>query len=249
MRYTLVKCLILTLALIEEQFRPEARPQAEGGLGVNIARNEHGSPHVLAMKGIAMQERSAPRRGGSAFIWPWGLGVGAILGLTQFIISLLSSGLLKTILDLLVWLIGFFLIGLFAARQTGRIRTGTLTGLVTGLSSGLIGAIFGIMQLMSNGPQITPALNQAVQKAQQQGHSISSSQLQTIATVSVVVGLIVAVIIELCLGAGIGALGGLMGRRQVKPISPTSVSDSLRTPPPFAQPQPPQPPDLTQRQE
>jgi hypothetical protein len=197
------------------------------------------------MKGIGMQERVAPRRGDSAFIWPWGLGVGAILGLIQFIISLVSSGLLKTILDLLVWLSGFFLIGLFAARQTGRIRTGTLTGLVTGLSSGLIGAIFGIMQLISNGPQITQALNQAIQKAQQQGHSISSSQLQTIATVGIVVSLIVTVVIELGLGAGIGALGGLMGHRQVKAVASTSVSDSLRTPPPSAQPQPPQSPNLT----
>jgi hypothetical protein len=171
-----------------------------------------------------MQERVAPRRGGSAFIWPWGLSVGAILGLIQFIISLLSLGLFKTVLDLLVWLIGFFLIGLFAARQTGRVRTGTLAGLITGLSSGLIGAIFGIMQLMLNGSQITQALNQAMQKAQQQGRSISPGQLHTIATVGIVVGLIVTVAVELGLGAGIGALGGLMGRRQVRPVVPTSDS-------------------------
>ena len=50
-------------------------------------------------------------------------------------------GSLKTILDLLVWLIGFFVLGLFAARQTGRVGTGALVGLVTGLIGGLIGRV------------------------------------------------------------------------------------------------------------
>ncbi len=187
-----------------------------------------------------MQERVAPPRGSSAFVWPWGLGVGAVLGLIQFIISLLSLGVFKTVLDILVWLIGFFLVGLFAARQTGRARTGTLAGLITGLSSGLIGVILGIMQLMINGPQITQALNQAMQQAQQQGRSISPGQLQTIATVGIVVALIVTVIIELGLGAGLGALGGLVGRSQAKPDMSTPVSETPRTAP-FIQPQPPDP--------
>jgi hypothetical protein len=46
-----------------------------------------------------------------------------------------------TILDLLVWLIGFFVLGLFAARQTGRVGISALVGLVTGLIGGLMGRV------------------------------------------------------------------------------------------------------------
>ncbi len=55
-----------------------------------------------------MQEQVTPRRGGAAFIWKWGAISGVTLGVIQIVLSLLSLGLLKTILDLLVWLIGFF---------------------------------------------------------------------------------------------------------------------------------------------
>lgn len=164
-----------------------------------------------------MQEQDAPPRRGAAFIWQWGGIVGAVLALIQLIISLLSLGLFKTILDLLVWLIGFFLLGLVAARHTGRVRTGTQAGLVAGLVTGLIGAIFSIIQLVNDGIQLTPAVNQALQRAQQQGRTISASQLQTIVLIGIIIGLILTLIVELGLGAGVGALGGLVGRRQATP--------------------------------
>lgn len=196
-----------------------------------------------------MQEQITPRQGGAAFIWKWGAIYGVILGVIQIIFSLLSLGSLTTILDLLVWLIGFFLIGLFAARQTGRVGTGALVGLVTGLIGGLIVVLFGIIQIAANAPQITQAINQALQTAQRQHQSISSSQLRTIVIIGIVISLIVTVAVELGLGAGIGALGGLVGRRQATPIASTPVADSMWTPPPSAQPQHPLPPDLSERQE
>ena len=88
-----------------------------------------------------MQEQRPARREGAAFIWKWGAISGIILGMIQIIISLLPLESLKTILDLLVWLIGFFVLGLFAARQTGRVGTSALVGLVTGLIGGLIGRV------------------------------------------------------------------------------------------------------------
>ncbi len=88
-----------------------------------------------------MQEQSAARRGGAAFIWKWGAICGVVLGVIQIIISLLSLGSLKTILDVLVWLIVFFVLGLFAARQTGRVRTSAQVGLVAGLIGALIGRL------------------------------------------------------------------------------------------------------------
>ena len=159
-----------------------------------------------------MQEQDIARRGGAAFIWKWGAICGVVLGMIQIIISLLPLGS-KTILDVLVWLIAFIVIGLFAARQTGRVRTGALVGLVAGLIGGLIGRVlFVIIQIATNGQQITQALNQA---------DISLGELNTADVVVIVIALIFLVALELGLGASIGALGGLVGRRQSPPVAST----------------------------
>ena len=174
-----------------------------------------------------MQEQGMARRGGAAFIWTWGAISGVVLGVIQIIISLLPLGSLKTILDVLVWLIGFFVLGLFAARQTGRVRTGALVGLVAGLIGGLIGRVlFVIIQIATNGQQITQALNQA---------GIPLGELNTASVVGIVIALVVLVALELGLGAGIGALGGLVRRRQAPPGASTPVAGTVWTPPPSAQ--------------
>jgi len=151
-----------------------------------------------------MQEQGMARRGGAAFIWKWGAICGVVLGVIQIIISLLPLGSLKTILDLLVWLIVFFVLGLFAARQTGGVRTGVLVGLVAGLIGGLIAVLLVIIQIATNGPQITQALNQ---------DGLSPGTLNRADVVVIGIALIFLVAFELVLGAGIGALGGLIGRR------------------------------------
>jgi hypothetical protein len=169
-----------------------------------------------------MQEQRPARRGSAAFIWKWGVICGVVLGVIQIIISLLSAGSLKTILDVVVWLIGFFVIGLFAARQTGRVRTGALVGLVAGLIGSLISVIFVIIQIATGGQHITQALNQA---------GVSPGKLSTSDVVGIVIALIVTVALELGLGAGIGALGGLVGRLLARPATSASVVDTLLTPP------------------
>src|SRR5260221_14543505 len=115
---------------------------------------------ALTGKDGSMQEQGMARRGGAAFIWKWGAISGVVLGVIQIIISLLPLGSPKTILDVLVWLIGFCVLGLFAARQTGRVRTGALVGLVAGLNCSLIvRKLFFVFQIATNGQQITQALN------------------------------------------------------------------------------------------
>ncbi len=174
-----------------------------------------------------MHEQGMARRGGAAFIWTWGAICGVVLGVIQIIISLLPLGSLKTILDVLVWLIVFFVLGLFAARQTGRVGTGALVGLVAGLIGGLIGRVlFVIIQIATNGQQITQALNRA---------GISPGELNTADVVGIVLGLIVTVALELGLGAGLGALGGLVWRCQAPPVASTPVAGTVWTPPPSAQ--------------
>src|SRR5260370_1764132 len=186
---------------------------------------------ALTGKDGSMQEQGMARRGGAAFIWKWGAISGVVLGVIQIIISLLPLGSLKTILDVLVWLIGFFVLGLFAARQTGRVRTGALVGLVAGLIGALIGRVlFVIIQISTNDQQITPALNHAAATG-----SISPGELHTVAVVGIVIGLVVLGALELGLGAGIGALGGLVGRRQAPPVASTPIAGTVWTPPPSAQ--------------
>lgn len=171
-----------------------------------------GSTVLLASsnrKGFHMLEQGMARRGGAAFIWTWGAICGVGLGVIQIIISLLSLGSLQTILNLLVGLIVFFVLGLFAARQIGRVGTGALVGLVAGLIGGLIGRVlYVIVQLATNGPQITQALNQA---------GVSPGALNRADVVGIVIALIFLVGVELGLGAGIGALGGLVGQRIARP--------------------------------
>jgi hypothetical protein len=173
-----------------------------------------------------MHEHGTVRRGGAAFIWTWGAICGAVLGAIQIIISLLSPGSLKTIIDVLVWLVAFFVIGLFAARQTGRVTTGALVGLVAGLIGGLIAVIFAIVQIATNG-QVTQALNRAGQR----GGSLSPGVLHTIVVVLIALSLIVTLALELGLGVGLGALGGLVGRRLARPATSTPVVDPGWTPP------------------
>lgn len=186
---------------------------------------------------------SSPRRGGAAFIWKWGAVAGVALGVLQILLALLSLGLLRTLIDVIIWLVGFFALGLFASRQTGKAGTGALVGLVTGLIAGLIAVLFGVIQIAANGPQITQAINQATQSAQQQGQNLSSSAIHTIAIVGIIIGLVLTVAVELGLGAGIGALGGLVGRRQAtQTASSPAYTETMWTPPPSAQAQPPQPP-------
>ncbi|GCE07079.1 DUF5518 domain-containing protein [Dictyobacter aurantiacus] len=158
-----------------------------------------------------MQEQRTGQQRGASFIWKWGAIFGGILGVIQVLFSQLPH---KLILDLPLWLIGFFLIGMFAARQTGRIETGALIGLITGLIGGLIVVLFGVIQVVGNNPQIAQALNRAAQMAQQRGKTLSLTELRTIAIVG---GLIVTEALEIGLGSGIGALGGLLGRRLARP--------------------------------
>lgn len=181
-----------------------------------------------------MQAQGTSRRGGAAFIWKWGAIAGVILGVIQILLSLLSLGGTGTIIELLVWLIGFFVIGLFAARHSGRVATGTLTGLVAGLVSGLLAALVGIIEIAANGAVLT----QTIKQVQQQNSNLSPDQIHTAAVVGIIIGLILVVAIELGLGAGIGALGGLVGRRQSPVAASTSYTESLWTP----SPQPPLPP-------
>jgi hypothetical protein len=166
-----------------------------------------------------------PHRGSAAFIWERGVIFGVILGMIGVIISLLHLRALYLIIVIPVGLIGFFLIGLLATRQSGRVGTAALVGLVTGLISGLIVVLLLALTSAAHDMRITQVL-----------------------IVDIVIGLIFIVAPLLGVGAGMSALGGLVGSLQTKPVGSTSIADTLRTPP-STQSQFPLPPDPTQSQE
>jgi hypothetical protein len=161
------------------------------------------SSHVAMVPSALIPVLSqTPHPRSAAFIWERGAISGVILGTILIIISLLPFGALTAIIDILVWLIGFFLIGLLAGRQSGRVGTGALIGLVTGLISGLIVGLLVVMLIIDRAIQITQDL-----------------------IIGIVIGLIFTVALLLGLGGGIGALGALVGRRQTAPAitTPTDI--------------------------
>lgn len=180
-----------------------------------------------------MQAQVTPRRGGAGFIWKWGAIFGVILGVILVVLSLLHLGGIGILIEVIIWLVGFFLIGMFVSSQTGRVGTGALVGLITGLIGGVIWALYIGIQIAANGPLLTQTINQVTQAMQQQGQNMSSSELHAAAVVGIIIDLVVLIAFQLGLGAGIGALGGLAGRGRARPaVEATPVASGMWAPPP-----------------
>src|SRR5690242_3206689 len=105
------------------------------------------------------QPLTPPRSSAKKIIWGQGALFGVVIGVLSTIISFLPLGNLQTPIFLVVWLGGFFVAGMYTAKQTGKVGTGALSGLVAGLLSGAVYLIFGIIKIAINAPEI----NQAVQ--------------------------------------------------------------------------------------
>ncbi len=153
-----------------------------------------------------------------------------------------------TLLGCAVYLVDLgllFVAGILTARKTGSVGAASLTGLVAGLIGALVGSGIALVLIMTViAPQIqVPA-----------DSPISQNQLQTIIIGGAVLGIVIALIVDGGFGAGIGALGGLVGRntyQQANPPQPYQQSfypgamgqpGAYPPPPPYTGPQyPPQP--------
>jgi hypothetical protein len=107
----------------------------------------------------------------------------------------------------LVIILVYLLAGLRASRQTGRVAAGTLAGLWTGLISAVITDVYAIVFLFAS-----TSLGQNTQGGQ------LLSDFAILSALSGIFGLVLALV----LGIGIGALGGLIGKRRASP--PTQLS-------------------------
>jgi hypothetical protein len=202
-----------------------------------------------------METISPPSSGRTIF--REGLIFGVSLGIVHIGLSLLNQSfpqpgvaLLVLLLDVLIWLGVFFWAGARGAKQTGSVGTGSLTGLVTAVFAGIIALIYMIVNVWIfasfSGQQPVSDSSDRVSLA------VASNLAGTI-LLGVIIGGIILWLLGLGTGAGVGALGGLLGRSQstvVPPTGPTNPGYGYGQPPmqplypppyppPYAPPYPP----------
>ena len=170
----------------------------------------------------------------------FGGGVGIIAVMLNICLVVVPAGRFfapRTFLPTSNWLIyllafiAFFFAGWRAAQQTGRIDIGSLAGFWAGLVAAVVGIVIDIMLVLYN----LLAYND----------SISSSSLAALIFSVVLIAAMYSVL-GLLLGAGLGALGGLVGRTYVSGVA--SPPPSLQPPASSAPPQASQPPAPPQNQ-
>ena len=107
-----------------------------------------------------------------------------------------------------------FVAGMLAARRTGKVGTGSIAGLIAGAFSALVG---GTLSLVVNIVLVAPALQVPA------ASTMTPSQVQALFIGTTVAGLILRLFFDSGVGAGMGALGGLLGAntyRKSLPVGP-----------------------------
>ncbi len=127
-----------------------------------------------------------------------------------------------TIAVLLIELLLLFLSGRAASSRTGTVGAGALAGVVAAIIAGIAGAVITIAQTAADPGAIRDAANLVYPD----GASIPSSD-QDIVIVGVI-GAVIGMLFLLGLGAGMGALGGLLGRQR---FQPPTYQESMYQPP------------------
>lgn len=121
----------------------------------------------------------------------------------------------------------FLMAGRSAAKQTGTVGSGAIAGLIAGVLGGIVGAIIEIV-LSAAGISTSPSST---------GTVLSASALLAITIGAAIFG----ILIDAGIGAGLGALGGLMGRsafQATAATTPMGVPGAYPPPPGGYPPQP-----------
>jgi len=146
----------------------------------------------------------------------------------------LGLALVLTGVGFLLGLVAYFVAGILAAKQTGKVSTGTLAGLWTGVIYGVITFVVSMILFFTvNLPKLTGL---------QQSSSATSTNFETFRTAAIFggVGFAIFGILFACgLGAGLGALGGLIGKNSSRVTLPSTYPPFPGQPYP-GQPYPPQ---------
>lgn len=146
----------------------------------------------------------------------WGLIFGGVMALLSAMIGIgrVSTANQNTVnngfallecLYLIVTLVVLFVTGILASKQTGKVATGTIAGLIAGVIGGVVLGVFVVIYVS------TADLTNFQAQLAQNGSTLDPR------TAAITGGVVLAVVLVLFLsglGAGLGALGGLIGRSQ-----------------------------------
>ena len=170
-------------------------------------------------------------RGGSAALW--GIIIGVILATLVVLHQLLLAGMVRrtfalggslvyTALALLIAAALYLLAGFLAARRANAVEAGLFAGLIAGIIAGVTALAIVVLALVLRDHRIAAAAAR---------HPV----LLRAAAVSALARGVFGVAVQALIGAGLGALGGLAGRRRTPPIAAGPYT-------PYTQPAAPQPP-------
>ncbi len=129
-----------------------------------------------------------------------------------------------------------FLAGMFTARQNGKVRSATIAGLIAGAIAGPLDAIMTFVILFVGWMPST---------------TVTAPSLFDIMHSTLFYGIIILTFLSLLfyagLGAGVGAIGGLIGKNNYQSRHPIPGYPQPGAYPPSPQPYPQQPPQSPQQ--
>lgn len=172
-----------------------------------------------------MQPVSVPPNAGKV-TFQYGLFFGAIQAVIATIVLLLNDlvitsagiSILLSILAFLTGLAAYFVAGILAVKQTGRLRNGTFAGMWTGAVYGLIDCVVSLVLFFEVSLPKALAILDNTQTAS------SPDAMRTGAIIGGVFVSVFGAAFAVGVGAGLGVLGGLIGRNmsrvQLAPIAP-----------------------------
>lgn len=173
-----------------------------------------------------MQPVPVPPKTGKVAL-QYGLIFGAIQAVIATIVLLLNDlvnttpdkvgiSLLLSIFAFLTGLAAYFVAGILAVKQTGRLRTGTFAGMWTGAVYGVIDFVVSLILFFEIGlPQALSVLDSTQTTA-------NPDTLRTGAIIGGVFAIVFGAAFAVGVGAGLGVLGGLIGR-SISKVQPVSV--------------------------
>ena len=123
--------------------------------------------------------------------------------------------LILTIVIFLTGLAAYFVAGILAVKQTGRLSTGTFAGMWTGAVYGVICCIISIVLFSA---VLLPILSANVPST-----IASPDSYRTGLVIGGIGGPIFGMLFAVGVGAGLGVLGGLIGRN-ISKVQPVSVA-------------------------
>jgi hypothetical protein len=152
-----------------------------------------------------------------------GILLGAILW-ANGAITVLAGTSIGGIVTVVLCLAAYFIVGLWAGQRSGTTAAGANAGALVALVSSALNGVGMTIIAAAFASTLRHRFEQAVAKA---GLAASIHQANTTVITSVLFELVVGAIVALIVGAGVGALGAMVGRGRATAI-PLSAQRAAR---------------------